>query len=77
MPIDITIHLPNDLLEKLNVIAKATGQSRSELLHKAVRSYIESESRFVAAVTRGRAEIAAGRYTECEDFERELDGIVE
>lgn len=77
MPVNITIHIPNDLLEKLDVIAKATGQSRSEVLHKAVRSYIESESTFVTAVAQGRVEIAAGCYTEWEDFERELDVVVE
>ena len=77
MLVNITIHLPNDLLEKLDVIARATGQSRSELLDKAIRSYIESESTFVTAVAHGRSEVAAGRYTEWEDFERELDVVVE
>ncbi|NOK59231.1 MAG: hypothetical protein GFH27_549283n308 [Chloroflexi bacterium AL-W] len=76
MSVDITIHLSDELEEKLDVIARATGQSRSEVLHKAIRSYIESESRFVAAVMRGRTEIAAGRYIEWEDFERELDVLV-
>lgn len=76
MTVDITVHLPDELVEKLDVITTTTGQSRSEVLHKAVRSYIESESTFVTAVSRGRAEIAAGRYTEWEDFEQELDVIV-
>ena len=77
MPVNITIHIPEDLLEKLDVIAEATGQSRSEVLHKAVHSYIESESTFVTAVAQGQAEIAAGHYTEWEDFERDLDAVVE
>ena len=76
MPVNITIHIPDELVEKLDVIAEVTGQSRSEVLHKAVRSYIESESTFVTAVAQGQAEIAAGHYTEWEDFERELDVVV-
>ena len=63
--------------QRLDLLARATGRTKARLFYEAITAYIENELAFIQAVEQGRADIREGRYTEWEDFEKELDAILE
>ena len=63
--------------KRLDLLAQATGRTKARLFHEAITAYIDSEFAFIQAVEQGRADIREGRYTEWEDFEKELDTILD
>ncbi len=72
--VNIGARITGDLDDSLARLALATGRSKSWLISEAVRSYVETEAQFIAAVEQGLAESAAGALVEHDDvvgdFER-------
>ncbi len=63
--------------QRLDLLAQATGRTKARLFHEAITAYIDTELAFIQAVEQGRGDIREGRYTEWEDFEKELDSILD
>ena len=63
--------------QRLDTLAAATGRTKARLFHEAISTYINNELAFIEAVERGRADIREGRFTEWDDFEKELDEIID
>lgn len=63
--------------QRLDLLAHATGRTKARLFHEAITAYIDAELAFVQAVEQGRDDIREGHYTEWEDFEKELDAILD
>jgi predicted transcriptional regulator len=63
--------------QRLDLLAQATGRTKSRLFYEAITAYIDNELAFIQAVERGRADIREGRFTEWEDFEKELDALLD
>jgi RHH-type transcriptional regulator, rel operon repressor / antitoxin RelB len=73
-PVNIGARITEQLNDSLGRLADATGRSKSWLISEAVRSYVDTEAQFIAAVEQGLAERDAGALVEhadvVEDFER-------
>jgi predicted transcriptional regulator len=73
-PVNIGARISDELNDSLGKLAHATGRSKSWLISEAVRSYVETEAQFIAAVEQGLAEMAAGELVGHDvvvgDFER-------
>ncbi len=72
MPKDhtITIRIPSDLKEKLDLLAQETGRSKSYLAAEALRSYVELEAWQVSEIQKGIEEADAGDFVSEEEVER-------
>jgi predicted transcriptional regulator len=75
--IQLNTRVDETTARRLDLLAQATGRTKARLFHEAISAYIEKEFAFIQAVERGRADIREGRYTEWEDFEKELDAILD
>lgn len=76
----LTISVPAAMAEQMNQAQKTENRTRSELLHEAWREYFESHygsyapaKAELAAIRRGRAEIARGEYRTLEEILGDLD----
>ena len=74
--VQVNVRVAGELVEKLDTIAHATGRKRPELVHNAIREYVESELQFIEAVERGRAEARAGLGRELEEVNADLERII-
>ena len=73
----ITAEISANLDEALTHLALVRGQSKSELVHDALKFYVQSEDDFVAAVEEGLADIRAGRLVDHEDVLREMHELLD
>lgn len=76
---DVTVsaRVPEDLNGQLTTLSRALRRSRSELIETAIRAYVESETQFLEAIERGRADARAGRVIEHDEFMAELDALID
>ncbi len=74
--ITIGARISEDLDGDLRRLASATGRSRSRLIADAIRSYVDSEKEFLAAVEEGIEALEQGRLVDHEvlatEFRRRL-----
>lgn len=75
--IQLSTRVDEATAQRLNLLAQATGRTKARLYYEAIHAYIDAELAFIRAVERGRADIQAGRYTDWDDFEQELDALLE
>jgi predicted transcriptional regulator len=76
----ITISLPADLLRAADKAALTQERARSALVEDALRWYLriqelpgeEATAAEIAAIERGRAEIARGEFVSFEEIKRDL-----
>ena len=73
--VTLSARVPEAVRDKVDALAAALGRDRAWVVEQAVKRYIEDEAQFIAAVQRGRADIAAGRFVTHEEMEAELDRI--
>ena len=73
----ITHRLPNDVLEKLDRIAKASDRSRSWYIVRALRYYFAGEGGDILNAIKGREEIERGEVHDMDDVLREIERIVQ
>ena len=67
---DVTIsaRVPVDLARDLDLLAREYDRSRSQLMVRAVESYLQYEQMFVAKVKQGLADLEAGRFVSHEEM---------
>jgi predicted transcriptional regulator len=76
----ITISLPEDVLRAADQVALTQARARSALVEDALRWYLriqelrydEATPEEIAAIEKGRAEIARGDFVTFEEIKREL-----
>jgi len=56
----VTLRVPSDILASIQAIAEATDKSTSNIIVRALRTYLLNEGADVLAAVRGREQIAAG-----------------
>jgi predicted transcriptional regulator len=71
----VSVRLDDKTLERLGVIAKATGRSRGALMSHAIERYAESEAWQVAAIQEAMGELSRGEADLVDHAEvaKELD----
>ncbi len=58
-----SLPVDDDLVKELEELAKSEGRSASDIARDALRAYVERQ-RYLAAIDRGRADVAAGRVVD-------------
>ena len=72
----MTIRVRPDVKEKLDRIASDTQRSKSFLAGEAVAAYVERELELIDGITRGMADVAAGRVVPHEQVMAEARQII-
>jgi predicted transcriptional regulator len=73
----LTLRIPLDLLGNAEKIAAASERTRSWVIVRALKKYIETgEGSEILAVVEGRAQIAAGDTHDMDDVIQEIQAIV-
>ena len=67
----INLTLDNDLLEKLDFIAKNQSQTRTDLINTSIKMYISQKQRLQELYTYGESIAARNNFTE-EDIDAEI-----
>jgi predicted transcriptional regulator len=73
--VTLSTRVEESFRNQVDELAKALGRDRAWVVEQAVRRYVLSEAEFLAAVQRGQADIAAGRFVTHDEMEAELDQI--
>jgi predicted transcriptional regulator len=68
----ITLRIPEDVLADIETIAQATERSRSWVIVRALRTYLQQEGGEILAYKQGLDEVAAG---ETEDLDEVLEDL--
>lgn len=68
----ITLRIPEDVLADIETVAQATERSRSWVIVRALRAYLQQEGAEILAYRRGLSEVAAG---EVEDLDEVLEDL--
>jgi predicted transcriptional regulator len=65
--VTVTARIGRDLSERLARLSTIQGRSKSWVVGKALKSYLDSELAFVEAVEEGQADLREGRTVPHED----------
>lgn len=68
----ITLRIPEDVLADVETIAQATERSRSWVIVRALRTYLQQEGAEILAYRQGLEEVAAGQV---EDIDQVLEDL--
>ncbi|SIQ48971.1 Predicted transcriptional regulator [Rhizobium sp. RU33A] len=68
----ITLRIPEDVLADIETIAEATERSRSWVIVRALRTYLQQEGAEILAYRQGLEEVAAGQV---EDIDQVLEDL--
>lgn len=68
----ITLRIPEDVLADIETIAQATERSRSWVIVRALRTYLQQEGAEILAYRQGLEEVAAGQV---EDIDQVLEDL--
>ena len=74
----VSIRIPTATKERIERLAQATRRSPDFLVSEAVESYLELQSRQIAHIEEGLADLDAGRvhtHEEIEDLVREFERL--
>ena len=63
----MSMRLPDELTDQLDVLATATGRSKSYLAGQAIRDYIDRESWQITEITQAISEADNGEFATDED----------
>jgi len=64
-----SIRLPDELREKIEGLARATGRSKSFLMQEAIERYVENEAWQVARIEEGIQADNAGEHVPADEME--------
>jgi RHH-type rel operon transcriptional repressor/antitoxin RelB len=64
-----SIRLPDELHEKIEGLARATGRSKSFLMQEAIERYVENEAWQVARIEEGIQSDDAGEHVPVDEME--------
>jgi predicted transcriptional regulator len=71
----ITLRIPEDVLADIETIAQATERSRSWVIVRALRTYLQQEGAEILAYRRGLDEVAAGEVEDLDEVVKDLKRI--
>ncbi|MDH4415010.1 MAG: ribbon-helix-helix domain-containing protein [Rhizobium sp.] len=71
----IALRIPEDVLADIETIAQATERSRSWVIVRALRTYLQQEGAEILAYRRGLDEVAAGEIEELDEVVKDLKRI--
>lgn len=71
----VTLRIPLDVLNEIEAIAEATERSRSWVMVRAMRAYLQGEGATVLAYRKGRQEIADGEFEDIDDVLADMERI--
>lgn len=71
----ITLRIPEDVLADIETIAQATERSRSWVIVRALRTYLQQEGAEILAYKQGLDEVAAGETEDLDDVLEDLKRI--
>ena len=69
----VTLRVPSDLVAELEAIAEATERSRSYIIGRALRTYLQNEGADILAAVRVREQVASGEYEDMADVLADMD----
>lgn len=72
----ITLSVPCDALQSIEVIAEATGKSTSDIIVRALWTYLLNEGADVLSAVRGWEQIASGEFEDIDDLIADVDDII-
>lgn len=72
----VILRVPSDILASIQAIAEATDKSTSNIIVRALRTYLLNEGADVLAAVRGREQIAAGNFEDIDDLVADVDKII-
>lgn len=72
----VTLRIPADVLENIELIAEATERSRSFVIVRALKTYLMNEGADVLSAIRGREQIAAGEVEDMDDVLADMERII-
>ncbi len=72
----IALRIPKDVLSDFEKIAAACDRTRSWVMVRAFRKYLEGEGHGILNVVKGREAIASGDVHEMDDVHKEIEEIV-
>ncbi len=71
----ITLRIPADVLADIETIARATERSRSWVMVRALKAYLQQEGAEILAYQQGLAEVAAGDVEDLDAVLKDLKRI--
>ena len=71
----ITLRIPEDVLADIETIAQATDRSRSWVVVRALRTYLQQEGAEILAYRRGLDEVASGEVEDLDEVVKDLKRI--
>jgi predicted transcriptional regulator len=71
----ITLRIPADVLIDVEAIARATERSRSWVIVRALKAYLQQEGADILAYQQGLAEVAAGDVEDLDVVLKDLKRI--
>jgi predicted transcriptional regulator len=71
----IALRIPEDVLADIETIAQATERSRSWVIVRALRSYVQQEGAEILAYRRGLVEVAGGEIEDLDEVVKDLKRI--
>jgi predicted transcriptional regulator len=71
----ITLRIPADVLADIETIARATERSRSWVMVRALKAYLQQEGADILAYQQGLAEVAAGDVEDLDEVLKDLKRI--
>ncbi len=71
----ITLRIPEDVLADIETIAQATERSRSWVIVRALRTYLQQEGAEILAYRRGLDEVASGEVEDLDEVVKDLKRI--
>ncbi len=72
----IALRLPKDVLADLERIAEGCDRTRSWVMVRAFRRYLQGEGRDILNLLSGREAVAAGDVHDMDDVLKEIEDIV-
>ncbi|MGE8103315.1 CopG family ribbon-helix-helix protein [Allorhizobium sp. NPDC080224] len=71
----IALRIPEDVLADIDTIAQATERSRSWVIVRALRTYLQQEGAEILAYRQGLEEVAAGDVEDIDQVLKDLERI--
>ena len=71
----LTVRLPADILAEIELISQATERSRSWIIIRALKSYLQNEGADILAYWQGMQDVENGDVSEMDEVLDELERI--
>eukprot|EP01035_Chromulina_nebulosa_P046412 gene46412-62870_t len=72
----VTLRVPTEILDSIEIIAEATDRSRSYIIVRALKTFLLNEGAHVLAAVKGQEQIASGDYEDIDDVISDMDKIL-